>query len=243
MLETLLKEIGFSPTDRQLNQLNLFYQLLVEKNKVMNLTAITEYKDVVVKHFADSVLIRRVQDINEGIASVMSGKGRVIDMGTGAGFPGIPLAIMYPELDFVLMDSLRKRIGFLDEVIVKLGLDNVVPIHARAEDAARKTEYREAFDLAVSRAVAKTPVLSEYCLPYVKKGGYFVPYKSSNAEAEVRESAGAIRILGGDTVDIYSLNLTGTDDTVRLMPVIKKINSTDKKYPRAGGKPDKEPLR
>lgn len=242
MLNDVLEKLGFEATEAQVNGLNKFYEMLVEKNKVMNLTGITEYNEVVVKHFADSLLINKVRESCPGLDKILGGQAKVIDMGTGAGFPGMPMAIMYPNLKFTLMDSLNKRIKFLDEVATELGLSNVELVHARAEELARKSEHREAYDLAVSRAVAKTPTLSEYCLPFVKKGGLFIPYKSSNALEEVKDGKGAIKKLAGKLSDIVSLELIGADDTKRLFPVIEKINNIDKRFPRAGGKPDKEPL-
>lgn len=242
MLDNILKQLGFEPSAKQLDCLNKFYEMLVEKNKVMNLTGITEYDEVVVKHFADSLLINKVRESSAKLDKVLNLETRVIDMGTGAGFPGMPMAIMYSNIKFTLMDSLNKRIKFLDEVATELGLNNVNLIHARAEELARKSEHREVYDMAVSRAVAKTPTLSEYCLPFVKKGGLFVPYKSSNALEEVQLGDGAIKKLAGKLADIVSLELPGTEDTVRIFPIIEKTGNIDKRFPRAGGKPDKEPL-
>ena len=170
VFEARLKEIGLSLTDRQYEQFDQYYDILVEWNKVMNLTGITEYEEVNEKHFLDSLSIVKSCD--------MTKVSSLIDVGTGAGFPGIPIKIVFPEIKVVLLDSLNKRIRFLNEVIAKLGLNGIETIHGRAEDFAKKADYREKFDLCVSRAVANLATLSEYCLPYVKVGGYFVPHKS-----------------------------------------------------------------
>lgn len=221
-------------TDEQVNQFLQYYELLVSWNKVMNLTAITEYEDVVEKHFVDSLMSAKIvkyEDVNT-----------VIDIGTGAGFPGIPLKIMYPHLKVTLLDSLNKRIKFLNEVIEKLKLDKIETIHGRAEDFAKKKEYREQYDLCVSRAVANLATLSEYCLPYVKVNGTFLPYKSGEIEQEMKESENAVKILGGEIKEIYKFELPGTD-IKRSMVVIEKKKVTAKKYPRKAGMPAKEPLR
>ena len=165
----------------------------------------------------------------------------LIDVGTGAGFPGIPLKIVFPEIKVVLLDSLNKRIRFLNEVIAKLGLNGIETIHGRAEDFAKKADYREKFDLCVSRAVANLATLSEYCLPYVKVGGYFVPYKSEEVDEEVEQARNAAKILGGTIEEVYKFKLQGTE-IGRSFIKIKKIKSTAKKYPRKAGLPAKEPL-
>jgi len=219
--------------DKQINQLDLFYEMLVEKNKVMNLTAITEFDEVIVKHFADSLSIGKVMPSNINT---------VCDLGTGAGFPGIPMAIAYPNIKFTLIDSLNKRIKFLQEVVDALGLKNVTLIHARAEEAGRNKLYREQFDLVVSRAVANISTLSEYCLPLVKLNGYFISFKSGDIKEEVSLSGSAIQKLGGSMEEPVYFSLPGTDIS-RSFIIIDKKKSTPKAYPRKAGTPSKEPLK
>lgn len=214
-------------------QFNRFYELLVEWNKVMNLTAITEYDEVVEKHFIDSLSIEKAVDLNT--------IDTVIDVGTGAGFPGIPLKIAYPHLKITLLDSLNKRVKFLNSVISELQLENIEAIHGRAEDFAKKGEHREKYSLCVSRAVANLSTLSEYCLPYVKNGGLFIPYKSGNIDEELQNSKKAISILGGKIQDVIKFQLPGTDINRSFIKISKEKN-TPKKYPRKAGLPSKEPL-
>ena len=231
-LKNVLNNWNFTLTDSQYEQLDLFYNLLIEKNKVMNLTAITEFDEVVVKHFADSLSICKVlpKDINT-----------VCDLGTGAGFPGIPMAIAYPNLQFTLIDSLNKRIKFLQEVVDALGLTNVTLIHARAEEAGRNKLYREHFDLVVSRAVANISTLSEYCLPLVNIGGYFISFKSGNISEEITAAGSAINKLGGHMNEPVYFELPETDIS-RSFLIINKEKKTPKSYPRKAGTPSKEPL-
>ena len=233
ILEQKLGELGIKQDQNQLERFHKFYQLLIEWNKVMNLTGITEYEDVVEKHFVDSLSIIKAIDLSR--------IHTVIDVGTGAGFPGIPLKIAFPHLRVVLLDSLNKRIKFLDEVIFQLGLTEICTIHGRAEEYARKEEYREQFDLCVSRAVANLSTLSEYCLPYIQVGGMFIPYKSGEIDDEVEQSKKAVRILGGNIKDIMKFELPGTD-IHRSFVLIHKEQHTQKKYPRKAGIPAKEPL-
>ena len=233
ILEQKLGELGIKQDQNQLERFHKFYQLLIEWNKVMNLTGITEYEDVVEKHFVDSLSIIKAIDL--------SGIHTVIDVGTGAGFPGIPLKIAFPHLRVVLLDSLNKRTKFLDEVISQLGLTEIRTIHGRAEEYARKEEYREQFDLCVSRAVANLSTLSEYCLPYIQVGGIFVPYKSGEIDDEVEQSKKAVRILGGNIKEVMKFELPGTD-IHRSFVLIHKEQHTQKKYPRKAGIPAKEPL-
>ena len=228
-----LEKIGITLNERQKQQFDKYYEMLVEWNKVMNLTGITEYDEVNLKHFTDSLTIARTQEMQK----VQS----VIDIGTGAGFPGIPLKIAFPHLKVVLLDSLNKRIKFLDAVIEELGLENISTIHGRAEDFAKKKEYREQFDLCVSRAVANLSTLSEYCLPYIQVGGIFVPYKSGEIDDEVEQSKKAVRILGGNIKEVMKFELPGTD-IHRSFVLIHKEQHTQKKYPRKAGIPAKEPL-
>lgn len=227
-----LNKLGVELTDNQLQQFEKYYEMLVEKNKVMNLTAITEFDEVIEKHFLDSINLCRSIDLNSEI--------RVIDLGTGAGFPGIPLKIAFPKLNVVLADSLNKRILFLQEVIDELGLEEIEAVHGRAEDLARKAEYRENFDLCVSRAVANLASLSEYCIPFVKTGGQFVSYKSGNCEEEIQESKKAIQILGGKIKKVDKFEL---GEASRSFVVIEKVKNTSKKFPRKAGTPTKEPLK
>lgn len=234
IFETKLNTLGIALSDVQKKQFHRFYELLVEWNKVMNLTGITEYEEVNEKHFIDSLSIIKALDINQ--------VETVIDVGTGAGFPGIPLKIAFPHLKIVLLDSLNKRISFLNEVINELGLENISTIHGRAEDFAKQAEYREKFDLCVSRAVANLSTLSEYCIPYTKVGGMFVPYKSGEIDDEVEQARAAIFLLGGKINNIVKFHLPGTE-IGRSFIKIEKIQNTAKKYPRKAGLPTKEPLK
>lgn len=233
MLKNRMDRLQIETNENMLEQFDLFYHLLVEWNKVMNLTGITEYEEVVEKHFADSLSLARFLDLNK--------IHTVIDVGTGAGFPGIPLKIAFPHLKVVLLDSLNKRINFLNEVIAKLDLREIHTIHGRAEEYARKPEYREQFDLCVSRAVANLSVLSEYCIPYIRIGGIFVPYKSGEIDEEVAASRKAVDILGGQIDHVEKFQLPDTD-IHRSFVFINKIKNTQKKYPRKAGTPAKEPL-
>lgn len=228
-----VNKLSIELNEKQVKQFIKFYEMLVEWNKVMNLTGITEYDEVVEKHFVDSLSIVNVVDMND--------IHKVIDIGTGAGFPGIPLKIAFPHLEITLLDSLNKRIKFLNAVIDELGLDNIHTIHGRAEDFAKQENYREKYDLCVSRAVANLSTLSEYCLPYVAVDGMFVPYKSGDIEEELNNSKKAIQILGGKIENTFKFELPGTD-IGRSFVKIKKVKNTAKKYPRKAGLPSKEPL-
>lgn len=231
--ENQLKELDIELTETQKQQFNKYYELLTEWNKVMNLTGITEYDEVNEKHFVDSLAIVKAVDMN-GVSSV-------IDIGTGAGFPGIPLKIAFPQLHVVLLDSLNKRIKFLDAVIEELGLEDIITLHGRAEDYARKEEYREKFDLCVSRAVANLATLSEYCIPYIRVGGIFISYKSGNIEDELNASKKAVNVLGGSLEDTVKFQLPGTE-IGRSFVKVEKNKNTAKKYPRKAGLPGKEPI-
>lgn len=232
-----LADLNLILTDEQLNQFLTYYELLVETNKVMNLTAITEFDEVIEKHFLDSLSLCRVYDFQE--ISEESGSIKVLDMGTGAGFPGIPLKIAFPEIEFVLADSLNKRIRFLQDVIVQLGLKKIEAVHARAEEMGRNKLYREQFDLCVSRAVANLSSLSEYCIPFVKEGGKFISYKSGEIDEEVEQAKKAIFLLGGKVEDVYKFDLY---EQKRSFVLIRKEKKTPKTYPRKAGTPTKEPL-
>ncbi|MFU0827997.1 MAG: Ribosomal RNA small subunit methyltransferase G [Lachnoclostridium sp.] len=233
LFHNLLGELNINLSSLQTEQFFKYYELLIEKNKVMNLTAITEMEDVIKKHFIDSLAITRVFDMNQNIT--------ILDMGTGAGFPGIPIKIAFPNTKLVLLDSLNKRIHFLNDCIHELGLEDIEAIHGRAEDYAKDPMYREKFDLCVSRAVARLATLSEYCMPYVKVSGYFIPYKAGNIKEELDESKKAIKILGGTIEKADNYLLPGTD-MERTLIKIKKTSSTPKIYPRSAGKPSKEPI-
>lgn len=229
-----LEKLNIELNEKQREQFHRYYELLVEWNKVMNLTGITEYDEVNEKHFVDSLAVAKVIDLKK--------IDTVLDIGTGAGFPGLPLKIAYPHLNVVLMDSLQKRINFLNTVVDELGLKNVENLHGRAEDYAKKVEYREQFDLCVSRAVANLSTLSEYCIPFTKVGGVFVSYKSGEIDQEVKDSGNAIKLLGGELEEIVKFQLPDTDIN-RSFVKIKKVAATKKKYPRKAGMPSKEPLR
>lgn len=233
IFEEGLDNLNISLTSKQMDEFLKFYELLVEWNKVMNLTGITEYEEVISKHFLDSLLIAG--------AYPMERAESFIDVGTGAGFPGIPLKIAYPDKKCVLMDSLGKRIKFLQEVVDNLQISGIELVHARAEDLAKKENYREKFDLSVSRAVANLSSLSEYCIPFVKPKGAFVSYKSGAVEAELSQAKKAVGMLGGRVEECRELILPGTDIT-RTFVIVRKESCTPKKYPRKAGLPTKEPL-
>lgn len=233
ILEESCREYGIHLNEEQKRQFIRYYELLVEWNKVMNLTGITDFEEVLLKHFADSLSIVKGMDM-EKIATC-------IDVGTGAGFPGIPLKIAFPHMKITLLDSLNKRLNFLNEVIKELGLEGIEILHGRAEDGAKKEEYREQYDLSVSRAVSRLACLCEYCMPYVKEGGYFISYKSGKASEEIAEAGKAIQVLGGRLEKEVDFKLYETD-MERALVVIKKVKSTPKKYPRKAGTPAKEPI-
>ena len=224
-------EASFSLTDVQAEQFLEYYRRLIETNRVMNLTAITEFEDVVEKHFLDSVLAARYFDFSSAQS--------LIDVGTGAGFPGIPLKILYPQLQVVLLDSLRKRVDFLQGIVDNLKLCSVEAVHGRAEEIGRDARFRESFDVCVSRAVANLSTLSEYCTPFLKTGGVFISYKSGTADEEAEKAAGAIKKLGCRRVktEKYSLGEAG-----RSLIFIERAERLGSQYPRKAGIPAKKPL-
>ena len=231
--KTGLEALGICLNEFQLKQFMRYYALLVEWNSFMNLTAITEYDEVCTKHFLDSLSLCKALDCTQELT--------VIDVGTGAGFPGIPLKIAFPNLSITLLDSLGKRVNFLKEVIGALGLEGIEAIHGRAEDYAKPNMLREQFDVCVSRAVANLSSLSEYCIPYVKAGGFFISYKSEKIAEEMASAEKAVDLLGGAFADQVEFVLPNSD-IYRSLVVIKKVKNTPKKYPRKAGLPTKEPL-
>ena len=233
ILEEGCKELGITLDEVQKKQFTDFYEYLVEKNKVMNLTGITEFQEVLIKHFLDSLACVKAVD--------MSRIKRIMDIGTGAGFPGVPLKIAFPHLEACLLDSLKKRVNFLEETFQLLKLENITAIHGRAEEYAKNKQYRETYDLCVSRAVSNLATLSEYCLPYVKTGGYFISYKSGTVQEEVEQAQKAVKILGGKIQDVVYFQLPDSE-IQRSLVVIEKIKATPGRYPRKAGTPLKEPL-
>jgi 16S rRNA (guanine527-N7)-methyltransferase len=223
--KALLKEkaqfFGVEPDEIALDRFDRYAEMLVETNKTMNLTAITEPDDIVIKHFADSLSLLKYADIPQGAS--------IIDVGTGAGFPGVALLIARPDLKLTLLDSLNKRLVFLNNVLNELGLD-AETVHSRAEDAGKNPLYREKFDFSVARAVAALPVLSEYCLPFVRVGGSFAAMKAASAAEEIANSERAVSILGGKITDDNAFDLFSAGE--RHIIVIKKISQTPTKYPR-----------
>lgn len=234
-LQKQAQEIGIILTEKQIAQFQTYYDRLIETNKVMNLTAITELEEVISKHFIDSLLLI------QAYPDIAGQKLKVLDLGTGAGFPGIPLKIAFPSLQITLMDSLNKRVKFLKSVIDELKLCDIEAVHGRAEEAARNTTYREQFDLCVSRAVANLATLSEYTLPFVKIGGMCIPYKAAGVEEEVDAAKKAIQILGGKLTTVKKVALPETE-IERSFILIDKVKKTPKTYPRKPGTASKEPI-
>lgn len=228
-----INSMGISLSDEQAGQFLRYYEMLVRWNEMMNLTAITDFADVMKKHFVDSLSLVRVCDLTGSLS--------LIDVGTGAGFPGLVLKIAFPDLKVTLLDSLNKRIHFLDEVVSELGIHGVNTVHGRAEDYAKQDKYRESFDLCVSRAVANLSTLSEYCLPFVKVGGLFISYKSERVSEELATAEHAISILGGVVENQVELMLPDSD-IYRNLVMIRKIQGTSSKYPRKAGLPARNPL-
>lgn len=222
-------------SERQMEQFYQYYEMLVEWNQVMNLTAITEMTEVVTKHFVDSLSLKKA------VSDLEDKPWKIMDVGTGAGFPGIPLKIAFPQLKITLLDSLNKRIRFLDAVIEKLELKCIKAVHGRAEDYGRDGKYREQYDFCVSRAVANLSTLSEYCLPFVKTGGYFIPYKSGKVEEELAAASGAVKKLGSEVERTEDFLLPNGDE--RTLVVIRKNKVLEKRYPRKAGLPGKDPLK
>ena len=228
------KEFGLNLSEAQLGQFLTFKELLLKWNEKMNLTAITEEKEIMVKHFLDS--------ISSSVHFDFSKPMKLIDVGTGAGFPGVPLKIVHPSLEVTLLDSLNKRLNFLHTVIEDLGLKQVTTVHSRAEDAGSNSVHREQYDICVSRAVAHMAVLLEYCLPFIQVGGYFIAQKGPAIVEELKESAKALEQLGGEIVGVEEVKIPFSD-LEHAIVIIKKIKSTPTKYPRKAGTPSKSPLK
>jgi len=228
-----LESLGVTLSEKQLEQFYTYYEMLVEWNENINLTAITEFDEVLKKHFVDSLSLCKAIDCTK--------RASVIDIGTGAGFPGLALKIAFPNLEITLLDSLNKRILFLDEVIQTLGLEGINTVHGRAEDYAKPDKLREKYDYCVSRAVANLTTLSEYCLPFVKLGGAFISYKSEKSDEEIQNAKKAIFLLGGEHKENISFYLPDSD-IFRNLVIISKERTCPKKYPRKAGLPSKEPL-
>lgn len=234
----ILKEAASSVSlqfdEEKYNKFIIYMDLIKEWNEKINLTAIKDDEGIIKKHFIDCIKVFKFP--------ILKNAKSLIDIGTGAGFPGIPIKIMYPELEVLLLDSLNKRIIFLNEVINKLELKNINAIHGRAEELAAKKEYREKFDIASSRAVANMTVLSEFCLPFVKKGGSFIAMKGPSIKEELEESSGAIKLLGGKLESIIEVDIEDTDLKHNLV-VISKIKKTPNEFPRKAASIQKKPLK
>lgn len=228
-----LEELNIAIGDEELNKFILYKELLKEWNKKINITAITDDEEIDVKHFLDSITPLSTKLFDKKI--------KLVDIGTGGGFPGIPLKILRNDIELLLLDSLNKRIRFLTEVIDKLDLENVEAVHGRAEDFGKNPKYREKFDIVTSRAVASLNILSEYCLPFVKLGGYFIAMKGSEVDEEIKEAEKALKILGGSIENIEFVTLPNSNIEHSLI-IIKKIKQTPKKYPRKAGTPKRMPL-
>lgn len=229
-----LTQLNIEATPELLEKFEGYMDAVLEWNEHVNLTAIKDREEFVQKHFVDSILCYGRSEMDKA--------EKVLDLGTGAGFPGVPLALIYPEKKFLLVDSLNKRLKIITEICGKLGITNVEVLHGRAEEIGRMKDYREAFDVCVSRAVANFATLSEYCLPLVKKGGSFLAYKGPDAEDEIKLSGRAVGMLGGEIAEIFRPKLAGFEFDHNIV-IVKKTKNTPAKYPRKPGTPAKEPLK
>ena len=234
LLEKSCKDLGIQLTNEQIEQFLKYKKLLLEWNKNVNLTAITEEREIILRHFVDCLSCIKSVDLNNEL--------NIIDIGTGAGFPGIPIKIAFEKTKVTLVDSLNKRINFLKDVIEKLEIKDVECVHSRAEELGQNLSYRENFDLCVSRAVANLSVLSEYCLPFIKIGGHFVALKGVNIDEELEKSKNAINILGGEIIKIDKVKIPNSEINHSLI-LIKKVTETPEKYPRKSSKVSKSPLK
>lgn len=232
LLKNGLYELGIDIDSSKLEQFRKYLYLLVEYNKKVNLTAITEPREIIIQHFLDSISVLTINIFQPGM--------RILDVGSGAGFPGIPIKIAFPQLEVMLLDASKKRVAFLNQVISSLKLDKITAVHGRAEELGH-SHYRETFDVVVSRAVAPLRVLCEYCIPFLRLGGFFLSYKGPGALEELRASKNAIDVLGGSFVEIKNLNVPFSEKTHNIV-VIRKEERTPDKYPRSPGKPQKSPL-
>lgn len=228
----IIEKFNVTVDENAFLRLDKFAEMLAETSKSFNLTAITEADDMTVKHFADCAVLFSYADISEN--------ARIIDVGTGAGFPGLVLKLVRPDIKMTFLDSTRKKLGFIEQVLCENRVDGEI-LHMRAEEAARLPEYREQFDFSTARAVAALPVLSEYCLPFVKKGGDFISMKSADSDVEIHDAKGAIALLGGKIQENIEFNLV--ENTPRRIIMIKKISQTPTKYPRASAQISKKPLK
>ena len=233
LLRDSLDELKIKYDEDQIGSFKKYYELLVDWNSRMNLTAITDLEDVIIKHFVDSILICKIADLSKGVS--------LIDVGTGAGFPGIPIKILNPGCSVVLLDSLNKRVRFLEETVNVLGLEDVRCIHGRAEDVSHEKELRGSYDYSVSRAVANLSTLSEYCIPFLKPGGKFISYKSDKADEEIENAGNAVSILNSEIKEIVEVPLPHSD-IIRKLIIIENIRPVNRKYPRKAGIPAKTPL-
>jgi len=228
-----LKELKLNASEEVVDKLILFMKIMLEWNEKINLTAITEESEVFIKHFLDSATCLSTGYIKAGM--------KVIDVGTGAGFPGIPVKLLEPGVEMILLDSLNKRISYLNEVVAKLGLKKVRTVHARAEEGGSSKEHREAYDIALSRAVAAMNVLCEYCMPFIKVGGFFICQKGPDIDEELKEAGAAIKILGGSVREVREFQLPYSDIKHNII-IIEKVADTPTKYPRKPGKPAASPI-
>ncbi len=233
-LELVFDRLGVGYTEDMDAKYRFYMESILERNRHVNLTAITDTEDFIRKHYVDSLLC--------GMSAEFRNAGRVIDVGTGAGFPGVPLAIAFPEKEFVLMDSLNKRIKIINELCSEAGILNVTAVHGRAEELARRKDMRESFDICVSRAVANMSTLSEYCLPFVRTGGTFIACKGPDSDQEIQDAENAVKLLGGEISRIEKMNTEGFPFDHRLV-YVSKVRPTVSKYPRKPGTPAKEPLK
>ena len=233
LLKKYFDKLNIVYTEDQIDLFKKYYELLIEWNSRMNLTAITELDDVILKHFVDSTLVCSFMKFDK--------EKRLIDVGTGAGFPGIPVKILNPECEMVLLDSLNKRIRFLDTVIDTLNIKNVITVHGRAEDVSREKNYRGKFDFAMSRAVANLSTLCEYCIPFIKPGGRFISYKSDKSNDEINKSANALKCLCSEITSVKEIKIPDTDIKRRII-IITNNKSVSNRFPRKAGIPSKEPL-